>query len=87
MNQPELKQERDDKKTYMKYTDEQIDLFIDLIDAGSDIKSACASAGIVLSIKRMEKIPAGRNRDKVIKQRKTEVEKWIADDDIDLQRN
>jgi hypothetical protein len=32
----------------MKYKDEQIGLFIDLIAAGSDVKSACISTGIGL---------------------------------------
>ncbi|KAG2237289.1 hypothetical protein INT48_009022 [Thamnidium elegans] len=48
LNQPELKLESGGKKTYRKYTNEQIDLFIDLISAGSDVKSACSSTGISL---------------------------------------
>ncbi|KAI9272367.1 hypothetical protein EDC94DRAFT_511898, partial [Helicostylum pulchrum] len=159
--------------TYRKYTDEQIDLFIDLISAGFNVKSTCSSTGIslwsgykyrktfredpenglirrkkrgrkgslfklqqrhaewiikhidenttavleqikldlckefetenltisrsalhrfmrtvcALSMKRLEKIPARRNHIEVIEQRKTEVEKWIADDNMDFLKN
>ena len=173
LNQPELKLERGGKKTYRKYTEEQIDLFIDLISAGSDVKSACSGTGIslwsgykyrktfredpenglirrkkrgrkgslfklqqrhaewiiqyihdnttavleqirfelckqfenenlnvsrsalhrfmrtvcALSMKRLEKIPARRNHIEVIEQKKIEVEKWMADKDMNFQKN
>lgn len=173
LNQPELELESGGKKTYRKYTNEQTDLFIDLISAGFDVKSACSSTDIslrsgykyrktfredpenglirrkkrgrkgslfklqqrhaewiikyidenttavleqikldlckefetenltisrsalhrfmrtvcALSMKRLEKIPARRNHIEVIEQRKTEVEKWIADDNMDFLKN
>ncbi|KAG2192701.1 hypothetical protein INT47_009303 [Mucor saturninus] len=37
-----------EKKPYRKYTDEQIDHFIDLIASGESVKSACESTGIAL---------------------------------------
>lgn len=48
LNQPELELESGGKKTYRKYTNEQTDLFIDLISAGFDVKSACSSTDISL---------------------------------------
>ncbi|KAG2198725.1 hypothetical protein INT47_005410 [Mucor saturninus] len=48
LNQPELKLNLKGKKPYRKYTDEQIDYFIDLIASGESVKSACESTGIAL---------------------------------------
>lgn len=36
--------------------------------------------------KRLKKIPARRSHIEVIEQRKVEVEKWIADEDMDFQK-
>ncbi|KAG2201534.1 hypothetical protein INT47_007411 [Mucor saturninus] len=48
LNQPELKLNSKGEKPYRKYTDEQIDHFIDLIASGESVKSACESTGIAL---------------------------------------
>ncbi|KAG2198329.1 hypothetical protein INT47_003042 [Mucor saturninus] len=47
-NQPGFKHEDKMKKIHMKYKDEQIGMFIGLIAAGSEVKSACKSTGIRL---------------------------------------
>ncbi|KAG2191495.1 hypothetical protein INT47_011536 [Mucor saturninus] len=145
-NQPEFKHEDKKKRIHMKYKDEQIGMFIDLIAAGSDVKSACNSTGIrlhsdynyrkkyredpelyiderptavlaqvledltnhfsdeniqvsksalhrfmrekcALSMKRLEKIPARRNHIDVITQRRESVEEWIANEDMDFEKN
>ncbi|KAG2192272.1 hypothetical protein INT47_003861 [Mucor saturninus] len=172
-NQPEFKHEDKKKRIHMKYKDEQIGMFIDLIAAGSDVKSACNSTGIrlhsgynyrkkyredpelgiperkkrgpkgsrfklkvrhadwiikyidkrptavlaqvledltnhfsdeniqvsksalhrfmrekcALSMKRLEKIPARRNHIDVITQRRESVEEWIANEDMNFEKN
>ncbi|KAG2200823.1 hypothetical protein INT47_001354 [Mucor saturninus] len=172
-NQPEFRHEDKKKRIHMKYKDAQIGMFIDLIAAGSDVKSACNSTGIrlhsgynyrkkyredpelgiperkkrgpkgprfklkdrhadwiikyiderptavlaqvledltnhfsdeniqvsksalhrfmrekcALSMKRLEKIPARRNHIDVIKQRRESVEEWIANEDMDFEKN
>ncbi|KAG2198913.1 hypothetical protein INT47_010318 [Mucor saturninus] len=47
-NQPEFKHEDKKKRIHMKYKDEQIGMFIDLIAAGSDVESAYRHADWII---------------------------------------